>query len=140
MLYKKIFHVILLCKEKPSTRHLERSETKSKDLNYCLVIFLKEILKELEINFLLNLKIKSMTKIFFCNLCIYDTFTFVCNKSLRFPQSTVLKSKIWTIFASDLLLIVYKQNYEISLLHSTSLRFVPFRSKWHIRRITLLSG
>ena len=36
MLYKKIFHVILLCKEKPPTRHLERSETKSKDLNYCL--------------------------------------------------------------------------------------------------------
>ena len=36
MLYKKIFHVILLCKEKPLTRHLERSETKSKDLNYCL--------------------------------------------------------------------------------------------------------
>ena len=48
MLYKKIFHVILLCKEKPLTRHLERSETKSKDLNYCLVIFLKEILKELK--------------------------------------------------------------------------------------------
>ena len=36
MLYKKIFHVILLCKEKLPTRHLERSETKSKDLNYCL--------------------------------------------------------------------------------------------------------
>ena len=32
MLYKKIVHVILLCKEKPPTRHLERSETKSKDL------------------------------------------------------------------------------------------------------------
>ena len=29
-------HVMLLCKEKPPTRHLERSETKSKDLNYCL--------------------------------------------------------------------------------------------------------
>ena len=37
MLYKKIFHVMLLWKEKPLTRHLERSETKSKDLNYCLV-------------------------------------------------------------------------------------------------------
>ena len=36
MLYKKIFHVMLLWKEKPPTRHLERSETKSKDLNYCL--------------------------------------------------------------------------------------------------------
>ena len=48
------------------------------------IVFLKEILKEIEINFLLNLKIKSMTKIFFCNLCIYDTFTFVCNKSVRF--------------------------------------------------------
>ena len=36
MLYKKIFHVMLLCKEKLTTRHLERSETKSKDLNYCL--------------------------------------------------------------------------------------------------------
>ena len=36
MLYKKIVHVILLCKEKPPTCHLERSETKSKDLNYCL--------------------------------------------------------------------------------------------------------
>ena len=48
MLYKKIVHVMLLCKEKPLTRHLERSETKSKDLNYCLVIFLKEILKELK--------------------------------------------------------------------------------------------
>ena len=36
MLYKKIFHVMLLWKEKPLTRHLERSETKSKDLNYCL--------------------------------------------------------------------------------------------------------
>ena len=36
MLYKKIVHVILLCKEKLPTRHLERSETKSKDLNYCL--------------------------------------------------------------------------------------------------------
>ena len=36
LLYKIIFHVILLCKEKPPTRHLERSETKSKDLNYCL--------------------------------------------------------------------------------------------------------
>ena len=55
---------MLLWKEKPLTRHLERSETKSKDLNYCLVVFLKEILKELEISFLLNLKIKSMTKIF----------------------------------------------------------------------------
>ena len=65
MLYKKIFHVMLLWKEKPPTRHLERSETKSKDLNYCLVVFLKEILKELEISFLLNLKIKSITiKIF----------------------------------------------------------------------------
>ena len=131
---------MLLCKEKPPTRHLERSREISIIVCLQTIIFLKEILKELEINFLLNLKIKSMTKIFFCNLCIYDTFTFVCNKSLRFPQSTVLKSKIWTIFASDLLLIVYKQNYEISLLHSTSLRFVPFRSKWHIRRITLLSG
>ena len=37
MLYKKIFHVMLLCKEKLTTRHLERSETKPKDLNYCLV-------------------------------------------------------------------------------------------------------
>ena len=36
MLYKKIVHVMLLCKEKLLTRHLERSETKSKDLNYCL--------------------------------------------------------------------------------------------------------
>ena len=36
MLYKKIVHVILLCKEKPPTRHLERSVTESKDLNYCL--------------------------------------------------------------------------------------------------------
>jgi len=56
---------MLLCKEKPPTRHLERSETKSKDLNYCLVIFLKEILKELEINFLLNFKIKLITIGFF---------------------------------------------------------------------------
>ena len=32
-----MFHVITLCKEKLLTRHLERSETKSKDLNYCLV-------------------------------------------------------------------------------------------------------
>ena len=61
MLYKKIVHVMLLCKEKPLTRHLERSETKSKDLNYCLVVFLKEILKELEISFLLNFKIKLIT-------------------------------------------------------------------------------
>ena len=52
---------MLLCKEKPLTRHLERSETKSKDLNYCLVVFLKEILKELEISFLLNFKIKLIT-------------------------------------------------------------------------------
>ena len=52
---------MLLCKEKPPTRHLERSETKSKDLNYCLVVFLKEILKELEISFLLNFKIKLIT-------------------------------------------------------------------------------
>ncbi|WP_455100717.1 hypothetical protein, partial [Parvimonas micra] len=74
------------------------------------IVFLKEILKELEINFLLNLKIKSMTKIFFCNLCIYDTFTFVCNKSVRFPQSIVPKSKIWIIFASDLLLFASKQS------------------------------
>ena len=74
------------------------------------IIFLKEILKELEINFLLNLKIKSMTKIFFCNLCIYNTFTFVCNKSVRSPQSIVPKSKIWTIFASDLLLFASKQS------------------------------
>ena len=36
MLYKKIFHVILLCKEKLPTRHLERSETKLKDLKHCL--------------------------------------------------------------------------------------------------------
>ena len=52
---------MLLWKEKPLTRHLERSETKSKDLNYCLVVFLKEILKELEISFLLNFKIKLIT-------------------------------------------------------------------------------
>ena len=32
-----IVHVILLCKEKPPTLHLERSVTESKDLNYCLV-------------------------------------------------------------------------------------------------------
>ena len=97
MLYKKIFHVMLLCKEKPLTRHLERSETKSKDLNYCL--FTNNNISERNLErtkkyFLLNLKIKSMTKIFFCNLCIYDTFTFVCNKSVRFSQSIVLKSKI----------------------------------------------
>jgi len=33
ILYKnKINHVIALCKEKPPRRHLERSETESKDL------------------------------------------------------------------------------------------------------------
>ena len=87
LLYKIIFHVILLCKEKP--QHVILSEVKRSrkiSIIVCLqtIIFLKEILKELEISFLLNLKIKSMTKIFFCNLCIYDTFTFVCNKSVRF--------------------------------------------------------
>ena len=31
-----MFHVKILCKLMPLTRHLERSETKSKDLNYYL--------------------------------------------------------------------------------------------------------
>ena len=90
---------MLLCKEKPPTRHLERSETKSKDLNYCL--FTNNNIsgrnhKRTKNYFLLNLKIKSITVRFFdfCNLCIYNTFTFVCNKSVRFSQSIVLKSKI----------------------------------------------
>ena len=76
MLYKIIFHVILLCKEKLPTRHLERSREISIIVCLQTIIFLKEILKELEINFLLNLKIKSITVRFFdfCNLCIYDTF------------------------------------------------------------------
>ena len=79
---------MLLCKEKPPTRHLERSETKSKDLNYCL--FTNNNIsgrnhKRTKNYFLLNSKIKLITIRFFdfCNLCIYDTFTFVCNKSVR---------------------------------------------------------
>ena len=67
MLYKKIVHVILLCKEMPPTRHLERSETKSKDLNYCLFTnnnISERNLKRTRNYFLLNLKIKSITKIF----------------------------------------------------------------------------
>ena len=88
MLYKKIVHVMLLCKEKPLTRHLERSETKSKDLNYCLFTnnnISERNHKRAKNYFLLNLKIKLITIRFFgfCNICIYDTFTFVCNKSLR---------------------------------------------------------
>ena len=34
----KKLHVIILNKKSLSTRHLERSETKSKDLNYCLFV------------------------------------------------------------------------------------------------------
>ena len=64
MLYKKIVHVMLLCKEKPLTRHLERSETKSKDLNYCL--FTSNSISE-----------RNPNKLF---LCIYDTFTYSCKQ------------------------------------------------------------
>ena len=31
-----MFHVIVLCIEIPPTRHLDRSETEWRDLNYCL--------------------------------------------------------------------------------------------------------
>ena len=55
---------MLLCKEKLPTRHLERSREISIIVCLQTIIFLKEILKELKISFLLNLKIKSMTKIF----------------------------------------------------------------------------
>ena len=66
---------------------LERKRNGEISTIACLqaIVFLKEILKELEISFLLNLKIKLITVRFFdfCNLCIYDTFTFVYNKSVR---------------------------------------------------------
>ena len=65
MLYKKIVHVMLLCKEKPLIRHLERSRKISTIVCLQTIIFLKEILKELEISFLLNFKIKLITIGFF---------------------------------------------------------------------------
>ena len=52
-----MFHVIATCKVMLPTRHLERSREISIIVCLQTIIFLKEILKELEISFLLNLKI-----------------------------------------------------------------------------------
>ena len=72
-----MFHVKILCKIIPLTRHLERSETKSKDLNYCL--FTSNSISERNPN----------------KLLMYLRYIYFCyGKSVRSPQSIVLKSKI----------------------------------------------
>jgi len=60
--------------------------------------------------FLVDCIVNKVKKIVFFMYLRYIHLFLQTRISVRFPQSIVFKSKIWTIFASDLLLLVNKQS------------------------------